>query len=107
MIERTTGSASAALARLKARPAEFDATVLDALQRELGAAVPEQEATEVALDRIELGMVTAEEIHIRTGALLVPKGYRVTESFLARLRHFNPALLPAVVRMWLPDRHDR
>jgi hypothetical protein len=44
-------------------------------------------------------MIVAEDLRTRTGVLLVPKGYRVTESFVARLGNFNPDLLPGAIRM--------
>jgi hypothetical protein len=42
-------------------------------------------------------MIIAQDLCTRTGALLVPKSYRV--SLVARLANFNQGLLPTVIRM--------
>jgi hypothetical protein len=34
-------------------------------------------------------MIVAQDLCTRTGALLVPKGYRVSERLVARLANFN------------------
>jgi hypothetical protein len=44
-------------------------------------------------------MIVAQDLCTRTGALLVPKGYRVSERLVARLANFNQGLLPTVIRM--------
>jgi hypothetical protein len=44
-------------------------------------------------------MIVAQELCMRTGARLVPKGYRVSERLVARLANFNQGLLPTVIRM--------
>ncbi len=41
----------------------------------------------------------AQDLCKRTGALLVPKGYRVSERLVARLANFNQGLVPTVIRM--------
>jgi hypothetical protein len=44
-------------------------------------------------------MIVAQDLWARTGALLVLKGYRVSERLGARLANFNQGLLPTVIRM--------
>ena len=44
-------------------------------------------------------MIVAQDLCTRTGALLVPKGYRVAEGLVARPANFNQGLLPTVIRM--------
>jgi hypothetical protein len=58
----------------------------------------EGESIEVLIGRVRVGMIIAEDLCTRAGALLVPKGYRITESFVARLGYLNKELLPAVIR---------
>jgi hypothetical protein len=72
--------------------------VMKALIELLGLDVGTNEVIEVPISRIRVGMIIAEDLCTRTGALLVPKGYRVSESFVARLRNFNQDSLPTVVR---------
>lgn len=54
---------------------------------------------DVPIGRACVDMIVAQDLCTRTGVLLVLKGYRVCESFLARLGNFNPDLLPTVIRM--------
>jgi len=58
-----------------------------------------EDIIDVLIGRVCVDMIVAEDLHTRAGILLVPKGYRVSESFLARLGNFNADLLPSVIRM--------
>jgi hypothetical protein len=42
-------------------------------------------------------MIVAQDLCTWTGALLVPKGYRVSERLVARLANFNQGLLPTAI----------
>ena len=97
-VESTTQSRDAAVHRLLAQVGRFDPEVMKALIELLGLEVGGDEVIEVPIGRITEGMIIAENLCTRTGALLVPKGYRVSESFVARLRNYNQEALPAVVR---------
>jgi hypothetical protein len=44
-------------------------------------------------------MIVAQDLCTWTGALLAPKGYRVSARLVARLANFNQGLLPTVIRM--------
>jgi CheY-like chemotaxis protein len=98
-VERTTASRDAAVHRLRAQVARFDPEVVQALTESLGLELAEGETIEVPIGRVCVDMIVAEDVCTRSGALLVPKGYRVSESFVARLRNFNPDLLPTVISM--------
>ena len=60
-------------------------------------------ATSAATTRIGrstlFNVIVAQDFCTRTGALLVPKGYRVFERLMARLANFNQGLLPTLIRM--------
>jgi FixJ family two-component response regulator len=99
VVESTTASRDAAVQRLRAQAGRFDPEVMKALIELLGLDVGTNEVIEVPISRIRVGMILAEDLCIRTGALLVPKGYRASESFVARLRNFNQDSLPTVVRI--------
>jgi len=71
-------------------------------------------ATSAATTRIGrsslFDMIVAQDLCTRTGALLVPKGYRVSERFVARLANFNQGRDRCHLRAdvdehirWLPD----
>jgi CheY-like chemotaxis protein len=98
-LERTTPSRDTAVHRLRAQAGRFDPEVLKALTGMLGLEDSGDETIDVAIGRVCIDMIVAEDLRTRTGVLLVPKGYRVSESFVARLGNFNQDLLPAVIRM--------
>jgi response regulator RpfG family c-di-GMP phosphodiesterase len=99
VVERTTASRDAAIHRLRAQAARFDPEVVQALTESLGLELAEGGTIEVPIGRVCVDMIVAEDVCTRSGALLVPKGYRVSESFVARLRNINPDLLPTVISM--------
>jgi response regulator RpfG family c-di-GMP phosphodiesterase len=98
-VERTTASRDTAVHRLRAQATRFDPEVVNALTELLGLKLVEDETIEVPIDRMCVDMIVAQDVCTRTGALLVPKGYRVSESFMARLGNFNRDLLPKVIRV--------
>ena len=98
-LERTAPSRDTAVHRLRAQAGRFDPEVLKALTDMLGLEDTGDEALDVPIGRVCIDMIVAEDLRTRTGVLLVPKGYRVSESFVARLGNFNQDLLPTVIRM--------
>ena len=98
-LERTAPSRDTAVHRLRAQAGRFDPEVLKALTDMLGLEDTGDEAIDVPIGRVCIDMIVAEDLRTRTGVLLVPKGYRVSESFVARLGNFNQDLLPTVIRM--------
>jgi response regulator RpfG family c-di-GMP phosphodiesterase len=98
-VERTTGSRDTAVHRVRAQAGQFDPEALKALTELLGFEGTGDETIEVPIGRVCVDMIVAEDLRTRTGVLLVPKGYRVSESFVARLGNFNTDLLPTAIRM--------
>jgi response regulator RpfG family c-di-GMP phosphodiesterase len=98
-MERSAASRDAAVHRLRAQAARFDPEVVNALTELLGLKLAEDETIEVPIGRMCVDMIVAQDVCTRIGALLVPRGYRVSESFLARLGNFNHDLLPKVIRV--------
>jgi CheY-like chemotaxis protein len=98
-VERATASRDTAIHRLRGQAGRFDPEVLKALTELLGLEDGGDETIEVLISRVCVDMIVAEDLHTRTGVLLVTKGYRVSESFVARLGNFNADLLPTVIRM--------
>ena len=99
VVERTTASRNTAVHRLRAQAARFDPEVVKALTELLGLEVAGDETIDVPIGNVCVDMIVAEDLYTKTGALLVPKGYRVSESFVARLGNFNPDHLPTVIRV--------
>jgi hypothetical protein len=49
-------------------------------------------------------MVFVDDLYTHVGTLLVPKGFEVTEAFLARARNFGPGILQEKVRVMAAPR---
>jgi response regulator RpfG family c-di-GMP phosphodiesterase len=99
VFERTSASRNTAVQRLRAQADRLDTKVLTALTDALGLDLSPDEAIEVPIGRVRVEMIVAEDVLTGNGALLVPKGYRISENFLARLANFNPNLLPKAIRV--------
>lgn len=93
-----------AIQQLRARQDRHDPKLVNALESLVGAAVAPQELCEVTVDRVKPGMVFVDDLYTHVGTLLVPKGFEVTEAFLARARNFGPGILQEKVRVMAAPR---
>ena len=85
-------SPAESLARTRASPARHDAALLDALKTIVGTGDQADDIIEVAVGRVTVGMVFQDDVRTAVGAVLIPKGFEVTEAFLERVRNFGPAI---------------
>jgi hypothetical protein len=88
-------SAAEVVLRLRSQPAH-EPELLDALAR---VRCGTDELQRMPLRALARGMVLAEDLLLASGALLVPRGYEVTVSFLERVKNFPPGAVrePALV----------
>jgi len=49
-------------------------------------------------------MILADELRGKNGVLIVGRHFEVTETFLERIRHFDPALLDKTVKVISPSK---
>jgi len=54
---------------------------------------------ELPISGLRVGMVVAEDLKMVNGALLVARGFEVTESFVERARNFRPGSVKEPVRV--------
>ncbi len=94
-------TARAAVEAIRAQAARHDTDLLAALESMVGATLGTQQVSEVCVGRVTPGMVFVDDLRTSVGALLVPKGFEVTETFLERLRNFGPSILQERVRVTL------
>jgi CheY-like chemotaxis protein len=73
---------------LRSRPGRYDPHLLEAFARMIGMSSQRYQVLEVRLWQLELGMEFLDDVCSNQGALLVPRGYKVTPSLLERLRNF-------------------
>jgi HD-like signal output (HDOD) protein/DNA-binding response OmpR family regulator len=91
-----------AIEAVRANPVRHDAILMERLEAMVGVAGGIQTVSEVCVGRVTPGMVFMEDLRTSVGALLVPKGFEVTETFLERMRNFGPGILQETVRVTGP-----
>lgn len=77
----------------------YEPPLLEKLAEILGNSGQEVEIKELRVHLIEPGMVLADDLRMVTGMMVAARGYRVTESFLARLANFKAATIKEPVRV--------
>jgi response regulator RpfG family c-di-GMP phosphodiesterase len=77
-----------AIAVLRGRQGEYDPAVLDALARLRAWDADGREIRELRLPDLRIGMILADDVLARTGALLVARGQTISDGLLLRLRAF-------------------
>jgi len=100
-------SVQMALDTLQGRTGRYDPQVLQTFSQLKGAPKVRWIVKDVPISSVRLGMVFAEDVHIRVGTLLVARGYEVTESFLEKMRNFPKDLLSRSVRVVIPGETER
>ncbi len=88
-----------AVAAIRAQTLRHDAKLVERLESLVGAQVGGEEQSELAVGDVVPGMVFMNDLRTNVGALLVPKGFEVTETFLERMRNFGPGILQERVRV--------
>lgn len=98
-LETAGLSSKLALDTMRCRHGMYDPEVLQAFSAMLDADDERREIRELPLHAVQDGMVFLEDVHTKTGALLVARGFVVTPSFLERTRHFAKDLVPGNLRV--------
>lgn len=98
-LESSGMPSSLALDTLRHREGEYEPRVIAALTQLLGDADPRREVREIPLADVDEGMVFIEDVHTKTGALLVARGFMVTPGFLQRVRNFASDLVPGTLKV--------
>jgi response regulator RpfG family c-di-GMP phosphodiesterase len=92
-------SPASAFAILRGRKDRYDPALLEALAQLRGEGAPRQEVRELPLSSLLPGMVVEQDVLMTSGALLVARGYELTESLLARLRNFRGGSVREPIRV--------
>jgi CheY-like chemotaxis protein len=81
------------LAELGARSSSYDASLFDALSRLRDRPSAPRAGRPVAVARLQVGMVFAEDVRSTTGILLAARGFEVTHGFIERVRNLRTGSL--------------
>lgn len=102
VVQSTGLPTSEAINTLRGRGTRYDPALLNRLSDLRGAAEGGQVIREVRLAGLVAGMIFAEDVRMLTGVLLAPRGYEVTESFVARAPSFSDSGVHEPVRVIVP-----
>jgi CheY-like chemotaxis protein len=86
-LESRGAARPAAFDTLNARSGTYDPQLLTDYARALGLTREVEDAIDVRLDSLRVGMTFADDVRHRGGTLLIARGYKVTAALLARLEH--------------------
>ncbi len=88
-----------AIQAIRAQLVRHDGKLMESLESLVSPSIGVQEITEISVGRLTPGMIFLDDLRTPIGALLVPKGFEVTEAFLERVRNFGSAMLQEKVRV--------
>jgi len=89
VLERQGAAPAVAFASMRARNGRYDHATLEAFATARGEGAPQMAIRELGLKDLVPGMVVAQDVMMTTGALLVARGYELTDGLLERLRNFR------------------
>jgi CheY-like chemotaxis protein len=95
-------SVDVAIQTIRRRAPRFTAGLIEQFGTHLGAGSSKNEAREIALKSVQVGMVIMQDVRTHQGTLLVPRGFEVTALFLERIGNFGPELLSEIVKVMVP-----
>jgi hypothetical protein len=84
---------------LRTRSVRFGADLIEKFAIHLGAEPTTSEVRELALRAVRPGMTLMQDVHLQNSALLVPKGFEITATFVERIVNFGPELLARQVQV--------
>jgi response regulator RpfG family c-di-GMP phosphodiesterase len=91
-----------AVQTLRGRAARFSRQLIEQFAAHLGSGSGVNEVREMPLRYVMPGMVVLQDVRTHLGTLLVPHGFEVTSSFVARIGNFGPEILAEPVRVLVP-----
>jgi response regulator RpfG family c-di-GMP phosphodiesterase len=86
-LESRGAARAVALEEMRTRGGIYDPQLLKNYSRALGLSREVEEAIDVGVDSLRVGMTFAEDVRHRGGTLLIARGYKVTTALLERLAH--------------------
>jgi response regulator RpfG family c-di-GMP phosphodiesterase len=98
-LERHGNAPREAIAHLRKQPDHYNHKILTALEAVCSVRSQPEAVFEVHLSALEAGMTLAEDVRLRTGALLAARGYTVTTSFISRVRNLGYAVAKDTLRV--------
>lgn len=90
------------IATLRSRSGRYDPAVLAALDTIRGRGGVVREIREIPVSSLREGMVIAADLRLVNGALLIARGFEVTQSLVERIRNLRVGNIMSPVRVYMP-----
>jgi response regulator RpfG family c-di-GMP phosphodiesterase len=91
VLEARGDELAVSLATLRGREGEYDPRLLEVFTTLRGDNGHRHDVREIPLRMVQTGMTFVEDVTTAAGALLLPRGYEITEGLLERIRKFQVA----------------
>jgi hypothetical protein len=104
ILERQGAAPAVAFGAMRARNGRYDPAILQAFATARGEGTPEMAVRELRLRELAAGMVVAQDVMMTTGALVVARGYELTEGLMERLRNFRVGSVCEPIRVIIRTR---
>jgi len=88
-----------AVQTLRTRSARYGAALVEQFSQHVGASATTREIRELPLWSLQPGMTLEHDLRTSNGTLLVPRGFEVTQTFLERIRNYDPDFLAEKVKV--------
>lgn len=85
---------------MKSRSGRYDPSILAALDDIRGKGGVVREIREIPINSLREGMVIAADVRLMNGALLIARGFEVTQSLVERVRNLRVANVASPVRVY-------
>jgi len=102
LLQAGGSSADAAIAVMRGRSGRYDPAALSALAKIRGGG-DKRDVREVTLRGLRAGMILLDDLKLATGAMLVARGFVVSETFIARCANFRPGVIKEPLRVVVPQ----
>ena len=99
VLEQQGAAPAVAFASMRARNGRYDPALLEKFAEVRGDGGPHPDVRELSLRDLVPGMVVAQDVVMSTGALLVARGYQLTDGVLERLRNFRAGSVREPIRV--------
>lgn len=93
------GSGRFALDALRQDKEHYDQALLEVFARSQGIGEENDAVQEMPLRQVKVGMILKDELRTKSDLLIAGHNFVVTETFLQRVKHIDPALLNKVVKV--------
>jgi response regulator RpfG family c-di-GMP phosphodiesterase len=92
-------SADVAVQTLRTQGARLGDELIEKFAGLIGAAAGEDEIREMPLRLVRPGMTIMTDVHTHMGTLLIPRGFEISETFIARLSNLGESILAEKVKV--------